>query len=141
MSIERCDVYVGMCADLVHHGHVRILQEAARYGRVTVGLLTDEAIVSYKRQPILSYEERYEVISNFRQVYQVVPQATLDYRPNLCLYKPQVVVHGDDWKTGPQVAARQAVIETLQEWKGRLVEPTHTAGVSTTNLIERIKGK
>ena len=51
-------VYLGMCADIVHHGHINIIKEASRLGLVTIGLLTDKAIATYKRIPILSYEER-----------------------------------------------------------------------------------
>ena len=81
-------VYVGISADIMHPGHINILKEASKYGQVIVGLLTDKAIASYKRLPFLTFE----------QVYKVVPQETLDYRPNLEKIRPDIVVHGDDWK-------------------------------------------
>ena len=93
-------VYVGIGADLMHPGHINILKEAVKYGRVIVGLLTDEAIASYKRLPFLTYVQREKVIANMKQVYKVVPQETLDYRPNLEKIRPDIVVHGDDWKKG-----------------------------------------
>ena len=132
-------VYVGMAADILHHGHVNIIKTASKYGRVVVGLLTDEAIESYKRKPKITWEKRRLLIEHMKGVYLVVPQTTLDYRPNLRLLRPSFVVHGDDWKTGPESKARNQVIETLKEWGGRLIEPEYTSGVSTTKIIEKCK--
>ena len=132
-------VYVGMSADLIHPGHMNILKEAAKLGEVTVGLLTDKAIASYKRLPYLEFEQRKEVIENIRFVSKVVVQETLDYRDNLKQIKPDYVVHGDDWNTGPQAKTRQQVIDTLEEWGGKLVEIAYTQGVSSTQLNKSIK--
>lgn len=128
-------VYVGMSADLIHHGHVNIIQEARKLGNVVVGLLTDEAIASYKRVPLLKYEQRKCVIENLAGVDRVIPQKTLDYVPNLKKVKPAFVVHGDDWKTGVQRETRARVIRILKEWGGKLVEPHYTTGISSTELI------
>jgi phosphoenolpyruvate phosphomutase / 2-hydroxyethylphosphonate cytidylyltransferase len=125
-------VYVGMSADLIHPGHLNVLKKANELGRVIVGLLTDEAIASYKRLPYLSYDQRREIILNLKGVDEVVPQETLDYSINLRKYKPDYVVHGDDWKAGVQKSTRHKVIETLAEWDGLLVEVPYTAGISST---------
>ena len=93
-------VYVGMSADLIHPGHLSIIDVARKLGDVTVGLLTDEAIASYKRLPFMAYEQRKIVIENIRGVANVIPQTTLDYTQNLLDVRPNYVVHGDDWKTG-----------------------------------------
>lgn len=127
-------VYVGMSADLVHPGHMNILKEAAKLGDVTVGLLTDKAIASYKRMPFMSFELRKDVIENIKGVSSVIAQETLDYRPNLKKIKPDIVVHGDDWKEGVQIKTRQQVIDTLAEWGGELVEIKYTHGISSTQL-------
>jgi len=132
-------VYVGMSADLVHPGHLNILKEASKLGLVTVGLLTDEAIASYKRLPFLEYEQRRIVVENLKGVHEVIPQKQLDYRPNLNRLKPDFVVHGDDWKEGPQKQTRQQVIDTLSEWGGKLVEIPYTEGISSTKLNNAIK--
>ena len=89
-------VYVGMSADMIHPGHLNILREAAKLGRVTVGVLTDEAIASYKRLPYLTYDQRAQIVASLKGVEEVIPQTTLDYVPNLCKLKPDFVVHGDD---------------------------------------------
>ena len=103
-------VYVGMSADLIHPGHINIIDIARGYGEVTVGLLTDKAIASYKRLPSLPYEHRKTIVENVKGVSSVVAQETLDYVPNLQELKPDYVVHGDDWKTGPQKQTRAQVI-------------------------------
>ena len=93
-------VYVGLSADILHKGHINILKIANSYGEVTVGLLTDEAIASYKKFPHLNYEQREIVLKNLKYVKNVIPQKTLDYIPNLKKIRPNFVVHGDDWKKG-----------------------------------------
>lgn len=132
-------VYVGMSADLVHPGHLNILKQAAKLGSVTVGLLTDSAIASYKRVPYMEFEQRKIVIENIKGVDQVVPQKTLDYVANLEVIKPDYVVHGDDWKSGPQQQTRQRVIECLAQWGGELIEIPYTEGISSTQLHAAMK--
>ena len=127
-------VYVGMSADLVHPGHLNVLRRAAELGDVTVGLLTDQAIASYKRVPYMTFEQRLAVVESLRFVQRVVPQTTLDYVPNLQRLRPDYVVHGDDWRTGPQKRTRLRVIETLAEWGGELIEVPYTAGISSSKL-------
>lgn len=128
-----------MSADLVHPGHINIINTAKEYGDVVVGLLTDKAIASYKRLPSLPFEHRKTIIENIKGVSKVIPQETLDYVANLRQLKPDVVVHGDDWKTGPQKETRARVIEALKEWGGKLVEPKYTEGLSSTALNKAVK--
>jgi len=130
-------VYVGMCADLVHIGHVNVIHTASQHGHVVVGLLTDDAVASYKRRPIVEFENRKAVIKGMKHVIGVVPQTSLDYRPNLLALKPEFVVHGDDWKTGTQNETRANVLRTIGTWGGQLIEPPYTPGISTTQLISR----
>jgi len=132
-------VYIGMSADLLHHGHLRIIEEARKYGEITIGLLTDKAIASYKRLPFLTYSEREVVIKNIKGIVDVIPQETLDYTENLKKLRPDFVVHGDDWKDGVQKNIRNKVIETLKEWGGQLVEVPYTKGISSTKLNNQLK--
>ena len=136
---EKPTVYVGMSADLIHPGHINILERAAELGEVTVGLLTDGAIASYKRLPHMTYEQRKTVVESLKAVKRVVPQETLDYVPNLRELQPDYVVHGDDWRTGVQRDTRQRVIDALHEWGGELVEVPYTEGISSTQLNESVK--
>ena len=138
-TINKATVYVGMSADLVHPGHLNIIKKASELGEVTVGLLTDRAIASYKRLPYMAFEQRKEVVENLKGVARVVAQETLDYVPNLRTYKPDYVVHGDDWREGVQREVRQAVIDALAEWGGELVEVPYTPGISSTQLNKALK--
>lgn len=137
--MERKKVYVGMSADIIHPGHLNIIREAQKYGSVIVGVLTDEAIASYKRLPYLDYEQRALVVQNLKGVDAVIPQTTLDYVPNLKKIRPDYVVHGDDWKDGVQKQTRQRVIDILAEWGGKVIDIPYTKGISSTMLNERLK--
>lgn len=119
---EEKKVYIAMSADVIHNGHINIIEEGSKYGKVIIGLLTDEAIASYKRMPILDYESRKQIFSNIKGVSEIICQDTLDYTKNLELLKPDYVIHGDDWKTGLQSEIRNRVIETLEKWDGQLIE-------------------
>ncbi len=140
MSPKKRDkiVYVGMTADLIHTGHINIINEARKLGSVTIGLLTDKAVASYKRKPLLKYKQRKKVLENIIGVDKIVSQKTLDYVPNLQKIKPDYVVHGDDWKTGVQRKTRERVIKTLKKWDGKLVEPKYTSGISSTDFVNQM---
>ena len=130
-----------MSADIIHPGHMNILKEASSYGEVIVGLLTDQAIASYKKIPLMSYEERFSIIDGIKYVSKIVKQDTLDYTNNLMDIKPKYVVHGDDWTTGIQKNVRKKVIEVLKGWDGELVEVPYTEGVSSTSVKEKLGNK
>ncbi len=132
-------VYVGMGTDLIHHGHINIIEVARELGEITVGLLSDKAVNKYSRMPFLSYDERKKILENLKGVKEVISQAELDYEKNLRKLKPDYVVHGDDWKTGPQKHIRNKVIKILEEWGGKLVEPEYTREISSTKLRDALK--
>lgn len=138
MSVEKI-VYVGMSADIIHPGHLNIINEAQKLGRVVVGVLTDAAIASYKRLPYLNYEQRSLVVKNLKGVSEVIPQDTLDYVPNLEKVRPDFVVHGDDWKEGVQKQVRQRVIDCISVWGGKVIDVPYTQGISSTQLNQRLK--
>ena len=127
-------VYIAMSADIIHNGHINIINEGKKYGDVVIGLLTDKAIASYKRMPLLSFEERKAIFENIKGVTEVVAQDTLDYTKNLESIKPDYVIHGDDWRSGVQKNIRQKVIDTLKKWNGELIEVPYTKDVSCTDL-------
>lgn len=131
-------VYVGLSADILHEGHINIIRTAKKFGDVVVGLLTDEAIASYKNIPQLSYKQREVVLKNIKFIKKVIPQKTLDYTYNLNLIRPDFVVHGDDWKNGVQKPIRLKVIKTLKKWGGKLIEPKYTKNISSTIIKKKI---
>lgn len=136
-------VYIGMSADLLHPGHLNIIENARKYagadGEVVVGLLTDKAIASYKRLPYMDYAQRKIVVENVKGVTRVIPQETLDYVPNLLIEKPDFVVHGDDWKTGVQAQTRQRIVDAMAAWGGKVIDIPYTEGISSTQLNKVLK--
>tara|TARA_B100000614_G_scaffold251378_1_gene262817 strand:+ start:2358 stop:3650 length:1293 start_codon:yes stop_codon:yes gene_type:complete len=132
-------VYVAMSVDLIHKGHINIIKEASKLGDVVVGLLTDKAISSYKRLPFMPYESRKLIIEQIKGVDKVIEQRTHNYRENLLILRPNYVVHGDDWREGPQKKVRDEVIETLKEWNGELVEIPYTENISSTILNKNMR--
>jgi phosphoenolpyruvate phosphomutase / 2-hydroxyethylphosphonate cytidylyltransferase len=136
--MKKKKVYVGLSADILHEGHINILKIANSYGDVIVGLLTDEAIASYKNVPYLNFKQRRVVLENMKYVNKVIPQKTLDYVENLNLIKPDYVVHGDDWKSGIQKKTRGRVVRILKKWSGKLIEPKYTKNISSTLIKNKI---
>lgn len=127
-------VYIAISADILHQGHINLINEASRLGVLTVGVLTDEAVASYKRYPILDFEARKKIILNIKGVENVVEQSGVDYVENLEKLKPDFVVHGDDWIDSIQSKIRERVINTLSKWGGKLIEIPYTEGVSVDRL-------
>jgi phosphoenolpyruvate phosphomutase / 2-hydroxyethylphosphonate cytidylyltransferase len=132
-------VYIGMTVDILHHGHINIIEKAREYGDVIVGLLTDSAVADHKRLPYLTYEHRKKIIENINGVTQVVPQEEWDYVPNLKKYRPDFMVHGTDWLEGPLAPFRARAIMALKEYGGRLIEIPYTGGVSSNEMVNQLQ--
>ena len=121
-KVEARTVYMCFASDIIHGGHIAIIKKAQRLGRLIIGVLSDEAVASYKRMPLVPASERRLMFENISGVYRVVDQQTLSYRENLEKYRPDIVVHGDDWVSGFQRPIRDEVTAILAGYGGRLVE-------------------
>lgn len=121
-EIEPRTVYMCFSTDIIHGGHIAIIKKAQKLGRLIIGVLSDEAVASYKRMPLVPASERKRLFENIAGVYKVVDQDTLSYKENLEKYKPSIVVHGDDWCTGFQRPIRDEVTSILASYGGKLVE-------------------
>jgi phosphoenolpyruvate phosphomutase len=132
-------VYLGITGDIIHPGIINIISEAARLGEVTIGLLTDSAIAAHKRLPYLTYEQRKQVVENIKGVARVVPQEDWSYVPNLKKLKPDYIIHGDDWKTGPLSKIREEVYEIMKAQGGEVIEVPYTKGINSSALSETVK--
>lgn len=131
-------VYVCFATDIIHGGHINVIKQAAQLGSVMVGMLSDEAMIDYKRMPLLSFEERKQIVENIKGVDSVVVQEELSYVKNLRAYRPDIVVHGNDWITGIQQPIREEVINTLKEYGGQLVEIPYSSDKNYKILEESI---
>ena len=129
-------VYVALVGDDLNDGHKNILKVASKYGQIIIGLMTDKAALEYTELPHFSYKEREKYLKKNRLIKSIVPQDTLDFTKNLRKYKPNIVVHGDNWKVGHQVKIRNKVIKELKKWSGKLIEVKYTANIpkSADNL-------
>lgn len=128
-----------MVADIMHPGLINIINEGAKYGDLIIGLFTDEAVAKHKRLPFLTYEQRKQVVENIKGVSEVVPQQEWSYIPNLIKIKPDFIIHGDDWKTGPDMELREEVFKVMEELGGKVIEIPYTKGVNSTGLFEEEK--
>ena len=133
-------VYLGMVGDILHPGLINIITEATKLGDVMVGLYTDKAIAAYRRLPYMTYEQRKQVVENIKGVTQVVAQDDYSYIPNLLKYKPNYIIHGDDWKEGRDSELRDAVFKTMHEIGGEVVEIPYTKGINSSSLGKDIRG-
>ena len=127
-------VYVPLAVDILHTGHLNIINTAKKYGKVVVGLLSDNAIAEYKDLPTLNYDERYKIVKSLKNVEKILKQKTWDYSSILESLKPDFFVHGNDWKKGIQKNTRENVINLLKKNKGKLIEVAYTKNVSSTSI-------
>ncbi len=119
---ESRTVYMCFSTDILHGGHISIIRKAQRLGKLIIGVLSDEAVASYRRFPLVTYDDRKIMLENIAGVYKVVEQKTLSYRANLEKYRPDIVVHGDDWSSGFQKPVRDEAASILASYGGKLVE-------------------
>ena len=138
-QIESRTVYMCFATDILHGGHIAILRKAARLGKLIIGVLSDAAVSGYKRYPLVPFSERKVMMENIAGVSRVVEQRTLSYRENLLRYRPDMVVHGDDWVTGFQRPIRDEVTEVLATYGGRLVEFPYSRDDKYKQMAGRIR--
>ena len=125
-------IYVPLAVDILHTGHLNIINKAKKYGKVVIGLLSDNAIAQYKALPSLGYNERLNIVKNLKNVSKIIKQDTWDYSEVLNELKPDYFIHGDDWKVGVQKKTRKKVIELLKKNKGKLIEVPYTKNISSS---------
>ena len=131
-------VYLGMIGDIMHPGLINIISEGAKYGDVMIGLFTDKAIANHRRLPYLTWEQRKNVIEHIKGVASVVPQEEWSYIENLKKYKPDYIIHGDDWLYGPDKYIRDEVFKVMEQLGGQVIEIPYTKGISDSSLKEEI---
>lgn len=133
------NVYVCMSTDVIHEGHLNVLKKAKSLGRVTVGVLSDQAMVRFDRFPTISFEDRCQMIQKIPQVDEVIPQSAISYCEVLNTLKPDYVVHGDNWRSGALQGVRDEVVNLLKQWGGELVEVPYTRNDQVKAVDQRMK--
>ncbi len=128
-----------MIGDIIHPGLINIINEGAKHGDLIVGVFTDRAIASHKRLPYLTYEQRKNVVESIKGFSQVVPQEEWSYVPNLRKYKPDYIIHGDDWKTNSEQELKMEVFEVMNELGGQVIEIPYTKGINSSSLDKEMK--
>ena len=134
-------VYTCFCTEVIHEGHLNIIREARRYGQVIVGALSDRALIRYNRFPTISQEERVRLYRRLEGVNNVVIQDDIFYEDILSLIRPDYVVHGDNWKTGPESAIRARVLQGLEAMGGTLIEVPYTSSEQVRKVDRQLREK
>ncbi len=133
-------VYLGMVGDILHPGLTKIISEGAKLGELTIGLYTDKAIATYRsRLPYMTYEQREQVIGSIKGVAHIVPQDEYSYIPNLLKYKPDILIHGDNWKDDRDSELRQECLKVMADLGGKVVEIPYTKGINSSSLFDEVK--
>ena len=126
-----------MSAEMLHHGHINLINKAQKYGKLTIGLLTDEAILEKKSLPLLNWIQRKTIVKNIKGVSEIIAQNEWNDSKNISKLKPDFVVHGDDWKfNDPEL--KKNVIKTLKKYGGKLIEFPYTKNISSSELKKKI---
>lgn len=133
-KIKRPIVFLPMAVDFLHHGHIRIIKKASKYGSLIVGLMTDSGLKSYKGQPVLNFRQRKEIISQIKNIEYIIPLQGLIYCQIAEKLKVDFFVHGSDWKKGPQNKERQKLINLIKKWRGKVIDVPYTKGISSTKI-------
>ena len=134
-------VYTCFCTDVIHDGHINIINEAKKHGEVIVGALSDKALIRYNKFPTLSLDERIELYKSINGVASVVVQESMMYEDVIPGLKPDYVVHGDNWLSGPMSAIRERVVELLGEYGGEVIDVPYTFSENVRKIDERLKEK
>lgn len=134
-------VYTCFCTDVIHEGHLKIIREAEKYGEVIVGVLSDEAMMRFNRFPILSFEERFNLVGNIDGVKRVIIQKDIMYDQVIGELHPDYVIHGDNWNQGPMKVIRDNVVALTAEYGGTLIDVPYTYNANVKRIDDRIREK
>ena len=134
-------VYTCFCTDIIHEGHLNIIQQAQKYGRVIVGALSDTALIKYNKFPTISLEERVKLYREMDGVSEVIIQDNIMYDDVIAKIHPDYVVHGDNWKEGPEAVIRENVQHCLAVYGGELIEIEYTYNAEVKKIDRQLREK
>ncbi|WP_195282607.1 phosphoenolpyruvate mutase [Harryflintia acetispora] len=134
-------VYLSFSTDMLHGGHIKIIKKAAELGRLVVGVVSDEAVASFKHYPIIPFEDRKCLFESITDVDRVIEQKTLSYKGVIESLKPDIIVHGDDWRQGFQKPLRDEVVDLLSHYGGKLVEFPYSSDEKYKDIEKRLQSQ
>lgn len=134
-------VYTCFCTDIIHEGHLNVINEAQKYGEVIVGVLSDAAMIRYNRFPTITFEERMRIVEEIDGVSQVVIQDDILYDKIIRELKPDYVIHGNNWNSDVMSAIRNNIIQVLRENGGELIEVPYTYNENIMRIDKRLVEK
>lgn len=134
-------VYACFCTDVIHEGHLNIIQKAREYGEVIIGVLSDPAMIRFNRFPTVSFEERVKMAESIEGVSKVIIQDEIMYDEVIRRIHPDYVIHGDNWINGPMKAIRDRVELLLSEYGGKIIDIPYTYNENVKRIDARIREK
>ncbi len=134
-------VYACFCTDVIHEGHLNIVEQAHRYGKVVVGALSDEALIRFNRFPTRSLAERVRLYGAIDGVEEVVVQNDMLYGDVIPTLRPDYVIHGDNWLTGPMAGIRASVESLLSAYGGQILDIPYTRTEAVRAVDTQLKEK
>ena len=134
-------VYACFSTDIIHEGHLNIVTEAKKLGRVIAGVMSDAAMISYYRFPTKTFSERLQMIASIDGVSETVIQEEVSYSKIIEKIHPDFVIHGDKWNNGPWHNLRQELIDLLEIYGGKLIEVPYTFTSETIKSDKKIIAK
>ncbi len=134
-------VYTCFCTDIIHEGHLNIIEHAHKLGKVIIGALSDKALIRYNKFPTIDQDERIRLYEKLDGVDKVVLQDDMTYDDVIRQLRPDYVLHGDNWKNGPEAAIRENVIRLLEEYGGELIEVPYTYNDKVKKIDNQLREK
>ena len=134
-------VYMLFATDVIHEGHINVVKEAKKYGKVIGGVLCDAAMIRFNRFPTASFDERVRMVKDIPEVDEVIVQNEILYENTLRKIKPDYVIHGDNWCEGPEKAIRDNAIRVMNELGGEVIEVPYTRNENVKKIDDRIRDK
>ena len=133
--------YTCFCTDVIHEGHLNIINEAKKRGRVIIGCLSDRALIRYNKFPTISQEDRIKLYRSIEGVDEVVIQNDMLYDDVITLIKPDYVLHGDNWTEGPEKAIHDHVETIVKAYGGELVNIPYTYNEKVRKIDMQLREK
>ena len=135
-KIKRPIVFIPMAADIIHYGHIRLLEKSSKFGSIVVGLMTDKGLKSYKKKPYFNYQKRNELLASIKYIKLIIPLNGLVYNEISEIIKPDFFIHGSDWNKGPQNFQKKLLQKNMKKWSGKVITLKYTSGISSSIIKE-----